>query len=430
MGNITALGNAPGATPATETYSYDPLYRLTQITEADGSTLESVTYNPTGDRLSKAGSGLATGTYSYNPNTHQLIATGNAARSVDANGNTTAVSQAGGVYGFGYNDRNRMAVAQLAGNTVGSYTYNALNQRVGKVVNSTAQRFSYDEDSQMLAEYGATNRDYIWMDGIPVANVDVANGSSTISYVTADQLGTPRVVADGNSNTIWQWPYQGNAWGEQQPANGSYSYNPRFAGQYSDVETGLSNNVNRDYDAATGRYIQSDPSGLAGGISTYATVNNNPLSYTDPLGLQSTAQCLNPVNAPACAAAGMLPEAGAGAVSNGAAAGGAVGDAFGGTVLGGAIALPKDAANTCPDDDCDKRNKAVKDAKDKVGALGKCVAGMSRYQLQIRADAWLDLAISRARRDQKCWQGGDDGHQQAQSDAWQNAARCQELLSR
>jgi YD repeat-containing protein len=58
MGNITAMGNAPGADPATETYSYDPLYRLTQITEADGNTLESVTYNPTGDRLSKTGSGL------------------------------------------------------------------------------------------------------------------------------------------------------------------------------------------------------------------------------------------------------------------------------------------------------------------------------------------------------------------------------------
>jgi uncharacterized protein RhaS with RHS repeats len=30
MGDITAIGNAPGANPATETYAYDPLYRLTQ----------------------------------------------------------------------------------------------------------------------------------------------------------------------------------------------------------------------------------------------------------------------------------------------------------------------------------------------------------------------------------------------------------------
>ena len=70
MGDIAAIGNNPGANPATETYSYDPLYRLTVITEADGSALESVTYNQTGDRLSKTGNGLATGVYSYNPEKH------------------------------------------------------------------------------------------------------------------------------------------------------------------------------------------------------------------------------------------------------------------------------------------------------------------------------------------------------------------------
>jgi cytochrome c556 len=130
----------------------------------------------------------------------------------------------------------------------------------------------------------------------------------------------------------------------------------------------------------------------------------------------------------------MLPDTGAGAGASagtaaGAATGETIGDVFGGTVLGGAVAVPNDP-NNCPDDDCDKRSKAVQDAKKRVGALGKCRAGMSRYELQIRADAWLDLAISRARRDQKCWQGGDEGHQDAQAEAWQNAAKCQEMLSR
>ncbi|MFK2853934.1 RHS repeat-associated core domain-containing protein [Dyella humi] len=289
MGNITAIGNAPGANPATETYSYDPLYRLTAITKADGSTLESVTYNPTGDRLSKTGNGLATGVYSYNPNTHQLIATGNAARSVNANGNTTAISQAGSSYGFGYNNRNRMTVAQLAGSMVGSYTYNALNQRVQKIANGATQRFDYDEASQLLAEYGATNRDYIWMDGIPVANVDTSGTASTISYVTSDQLGTPRAIADSTGNTLWQFAYQGNPWGEVQPTSNGYAYNLRFPGQYFDLETGLHNNVNRDYNPATGTYEQVDPIGYRGGQwSLYAYVDGNPLRYIDPLALAET----------------------------------------------------------------------------------------------------------------------------------------------
>jgi RHS repeat-associated protein len=290
MGGITAIGNSPGANPATETYSYDPLYRLTGISEADGSTLESVTYNQTGDRLSKTGSGLATGVYSYNPNTHQLIATGSAARTVDANGNTTAISQSGSTYGFGYNARNRMALVQLNQSTTATYLYDFDGERVAKTVSGSTERYNYDESSYLLSEYGVTNREYVYLDDVPVANLDTQGGVASIAYVTADDLGTPRAISDASGATLWTWSYQGNAWGEQTPSSSGYTYNLRFPGQYYDAETGLNYNVNRDYDAATGRYVQSDPIGLEGGPSTYSYANQSPLGSFDFYGTQAYAK--------------------------------------------------------------------------------------------------------------------------------------------
>jgi RHS repeat-associated protein len=58
----------------------------------------------------------------------------------------------------------------------------------------------------------------------------------------------------------------------------------RFPGQYFDLESNLSYNYFRDYDPAIGRYVESDPIGLEGGVNTYAYTANSPLMYSDPSG--------------------------------------------------------------------------------------------------------------------------------------------------
>ncbi len=291
MGNISAEGNTRGANPATESYTYDPLYHLKSIDQ--GSTnIEALTYNPTGDRTSKAGGGLATGTYAYNVGTHQLTSTGSAAWTLDANGNTTGNASAGQTWGYGYNGRHRLTVVQANGATVGTYTYNALGQRVQKVATqpvASTERFNYDEAGRLTGEYGSNTRDYVWLGGMPIATVDTAGSASTVSYVVADHLGTPRAVTDGSGNALWTWAFVGNPFGELAPTSSNgYTLNLRYPGQYFDAESGLVHNGHRDYNVATGRYIQSDPSGLNGGISTYAYTGSNPLQYVDSLGLQET----------------------------------------------------------------------------------------------------------------------------------------------
>lgn len=273
---------------SSQVFDYDELDRLTSATGTNGgANLNQVLgYDAVGNRLSLV-QGAQSTTYTPAATSNRLatITTNGIAQSLtnDAAGNLTN----NGSFGFVYSDRGRMRQVTSGAATIASYQVNGDGERIGKTVGSNTTRFVYDEDGHLLGEYtasGALIQETIWLDDTPVAMIKPNGAGVQVFYVFADHLDTPRVITNSAKQVVWRWdsdPFGTTPPNENPSGLGAFSYNLRFPGQYYDQETGLHYNYFRDYDPSTGRYVQSDPIGLDGGINTYAYVESDPLAFID-----------------------------------------------------------------------------------------------------------------------------------------------------
>ncbi len=204
-------------------------------------------------------------------------------------------------------------------------------------------RYVYDEQGRLLGEYSPEGKliaETIWLDDLPVATIrpkgsnnqlplgiagtgagtanNAGNNTSAnpvnveLYYLHPDHLGTPRVATrsaavngatsgpNAINKAVWRWdsdPFGtsiGNSKPNENPQNvtgtasqvtaASFKVNNRFPGQLVDAESGKYYNYFRDYDPTVGRYVESDPIGLEGGINTYGYVFGSPISFSDPTG--------------------------------------------------------------------------------------------------------------------------------------------------
>ena len=286
--NITHI--ADGSSSG-QSYGYDGLNRL--INANVGGSNYGYNYDANGNRTAKV-SGTNSTQYTVDPQSNRLLAT----QGSDLSQNRTdQFDSAGNLLSDGritmaYNNRGRMKSATVGGQTW-QYVYNALGQRVEKIGPTATTLFVYDQAGHLTGEYDQTGKlieETIWLGDTPIAVLQPSSGGSKLYYVHADHLGAPREVSDPMTNTVvWSWvqtePFGVGAANSDPDNNGvAFTYNLRFPGQYFDAEAGRSYNYFRDYDPQTGRYVESDPTGLMGGLNTYAYAAENPALYQDPSG--------------------------------------------------------------------------------------------------------------------------------------------------
>lgn len=263
-------------------YAYDAASRLTALTYKTGATtLGTLTYayDAGGTRTAVAGAWARTGqpaavaSATYNAANHQ-VTFGGQTLTYDLNGNLTS----DGTNTYSWNARNQLIA--ITGPTPATFVYDGAGRRRTKTVGGVPTSFLHDGLNPVQEQSGLLTVNLLT--GLRIDEVFVRSDVIGAETFFADALGSA-VALTSPTGTV-QAAYTYEAFGGTTVAGltfNSYDYTGREADG-----TGLKYYRARYLHPGLQRFISEDPIGFgAGDLNLYAYVRNDPLRFTDPLGL-------------------------------------------------------------------------------------------------------------------------------------------------
>ena len=295
--NSNLVRRGPSPDESEQNYGYDALDRLEEERKAGPPEERQIyEYDLNGNRLREREKQEIE--HFLEKGSNRLLATEELLRTGEGKVEESSTS-----WRYEYNNAGRLKTVYQEGVKVSTYLYGADGLRRKKTVYETdgstvAKEIHYHYVSGLLvSETTATGtllRDYLWNpDRSPLAQIEGSppgNSQEQLLYLHTDHLLTPRRATNTAGTSVWSW--ESSAFGKESPkqdpdGDGTLTVvQLRYPGQYHDAETGLYYNWHRYYNPSTGRYIQSEPIGLAGGLNTYSYALQNTLMYIDPNGLE------------------------------------------------------------------------------------------------------------------------------------------------
>jgi RHS repeat-associated protein len=283
-----ALGRlkSRGATgQSTKVYHYDRYARLQYFQRSNWHPTagwvaaydEHWSYDLAGNRYNKGGT--------IEPNSNRYLTYDGYSLEYDPEGNLTRRYKAGYEQRLEWNALGQLSSVTTNGTTV-TYGYTPSGLRFRRTAGGTSRYYVYF-DGDLLLELGNDGlpvRRYVHLPGTdkPLSVIETVAGVERTYYFALDHPG--HVLALMNSSGAVTATYDYLPFGAETTA-ASDGQPLRFMARELDFSTGLYYVRNRWYDPALARFVSEDPIGLAGGLNTYAYVDNDPVNRRDPSGL-------------------------------------------------------------------------------------------------------------------------------------------------